>query len=147
MGVNPALADAVPLVGFWRMELHHADFLPDPDTKVAGSMHIDWIENGSALVMRQGDSEHPPTAIWIVGRDDSGPDYRVLYSDERGVSRIYNMSLADGRWKMWRTTPDFSQRFEAEIDPEGQTIRGRWMKSFDSGASWEHDFNIDYLRI
>jgi hypothetical protein len=47
---------------------------------------------------------------------------------------------------MWRDTPEFSQRFEAELDPDGRRISGRWQKSLDEGASWQHDFNVDYLR-
>jgi hypothetical protein len=47
---------------------------------------------------------------------------------------------------MWRDTPDFSQRFSAQIDPDGQVIRGRWEKSSDQGRTWQHDFNLDYIR-
>jgi len=44
------------------------------------------------------------------------------------------------------TPPDFSQRFEAHVDPDAGAIRGRWEKSTDEGATWEHDFNVDYIR-
>jgi hypothetical protein len=146
MSTNPALADLEPLVGHWRMELHNAAFLPDRQTRVAGPFEVDWIEDGAALVMRQGDSAHPPAATWIVGRDQREPDYLVLYADDRGVSRIYRMSFAESQWAMWRDTPEFSQRFTAHVDPDLRAIRGRWEKSTDQGATWEHDFNIDYLR-
>jgi hypothetical protein len=56
------------------------------------------------------------------------------------------MSLDGPTWRMWRDTPDFSQRFEARLDPDGAVVRGRWEKSTDQGAAWEHDFNIDYIR-
>ena len=59
MSINPALAGLQPSVGHWRMELYNAGFLPDRDTRVSGSIEIDWIEDGSALRMRQGDAEHP----------------------------------------------------------------------------------------
>ena len=52
MSINPALADLEPLVGRWRMELYDAPFLPGPDSRVTGSIEIDWIEAGSALRMR-----------------------------------------------------------------------------------------------
>lgn len=146
MAINPALADLQPLVGRWRMELYNAAFLPDRDTRVAGSLEVDWLEDGSALRMRQGDAEQPQAAVWIIGRDDNEPGYSVLYADNRGVSRIYRMSFEDGRWRMSRNTPEFSQRFEAQLLLDGGTIRGRWEKSADQGASWEHDFNVDYIR-
>ena len=146
MTINPALTDLQPLVGRWRMELYNAAFLPDPDTRSRGSIEIDWIEDGSALRMRQGDSEHPRAAVWIIGRDDSESVYSVLYADDRGVSRIYQMSLNIAHWQMWRDTPEFSQRFDARLDPDAGAIRGRWDKSTDQGATWEHDFNVDYIR-
>jgi hypothetical protein len=146
MTTNPALADAERLVGDFRMELHHASFLPEPDARIVGSVEIDWIEDGSAIVIRQGDSAHPPAATWIIGRDEGEPDYLVLYADDRGVSRVYYMTLEGDRWRMWRDTPAFSQRFSAQIEADGQVIRGRWEKSSDQGVTWEHDFNLDYVR-
>jgi hypothetical protein len=146
MSINPALADLEPLVGRWRMELYNAAFLPEHDARATGSIEIDWIEEGSALRMRQGDSENPAAAVWIIGRDDSQPGYWVLYADDRGVSRVYRMSLDDGRWQMWRDTSEFSQRFHAQVDPDARAIRGGWEKSADQGATWEHDFSIDYIR-
>lgn len=146
MRINPALVDLRPLVGRWRMELYNAAFLPDPDTRVSGAIEINWIEHASALRMRQGDPENPPAAVWIIGRDDSEAAYSVLYADDRGVSRIYRMSLDGARWQMWRDTPEFSQRFEAQLYPDTGAIRGRWEKSTDQGATWTHDFNVDYIR-
>lgn len=49
MSTNPALADLEVLVGHWRMELYNAAFLPDRDARVTGSLHIDWMDDGSAL--------------------------------------------------------------------------------------------------
>jgi len=43
----------------------------------------------------------------IIGRDESTEAYSVLYHGERGVCRIYQMSLADGIWKLWRDAPGF----------------------------------------
>lgn len=146
MRINPALADLEPLVGRWRMELYNAAFLPAPDARAAGSLEVNWIADGSALVMRQGESASPSNAVWIIGRDDSEPRYSVLYADDRGVSRVYRMSLEDADWQMWRDTPEFSQRFQAQLDPDARRIRGRWESSADQRATWEHDFNIDYIR-
>jgi hypothetical protein len=143
---NPALADIEPLVGSWRMELFAASFLPDPTARVTSALVIEWIEHGTAVVMRQGDGTHPPAATWIIGRDESDPYYQVLYADGRGVSRVYQMTLGDGHWTMSRTTPEFSQRFDAQVQPDGVKITGRWEKSTDGGTTWEHDFNVDYLR-
>ena len=145
MTSNPALADLQFLAGAWDMELSEASFLPGPDAKVHGSVTFEWIEQGAALVMRMGVAA-TPTAIWIIGRDDSEPGYHVLYADDRGVSRVYRMSFSGDTWRMWRDTPEFSQRFDAEVTAGRAQIDGSWQKSVDGGATWEHDFTVRYRR-
>jgi hypothetical protein len=145
MTANPALAELQFLAGTWDMELSEASFLPDPDAKALGSVTFEWLEQGAALVMRMGDAA-TPTATWIIGRDDSGPDYHVLYADDRGVSRVYRMSLSDGTWRLWRDTPEFSQRFNAQVSTDQAEISGCWQKSVDGGTTWDHDFKVRYIR-
>jgi hypothetical protein len=41
----------------------------------------------------------------------------MLYFDSRSVSRIYQMSLSAGVWKLWREAPSFAQRFEGTLLP------------------------------
>ena len=141
MTANPALAELHFLAGAWDMELSDASFLSDPDAKVPGSVAFEWIEQGAALLMRIGDA-----ATWIIGRDDSGPYYHVLYADDRGVSRVYRMSVSDGTWRMWRDNPEFAQQFSAQISADQAEISGSWQKSIDGGTTWEHDFNVRYSR-
>jgi hypothetical protein len=138
---HPALADLRFLVGAWSMELSGASFLPDPESVMNGSVTFDWIEHDAALVMRMGD-----IATWIIGRDDAEQDYHILYGDDRGVSRVYRMSLEGGVWRIWRHTAEFSQRFEAQVDIDRGVITGHWEKSHDAGVTWEHDFNVRYTR-
>jgi hypothetical protein len=145
MTLNPALAELQFLAGAWDMELSEASFLADADAKLPGSVNFEWIAQGAALVMRMGDVA-TPTATWIIGRDDSAPEYDVLYADDRGVSRVYRMSLSDGTWRMWRDTPEFSQRFIAQVSANQTEISGSWQKSVDGGTTWEHDFKVRYCR-
>ena len=95
--------------------------------------------------MRMGDSTSRPWAIWLISRDESLPNYQVFYYDDRQVSRIYEMSLANGVWKMWRESPGFWQRYEGQVSADGNTITAQWEKSKD-GSRWEHDFDIRYTR-
>jgi hypothetical protein len=145
MTINPALDELRFLAGGWDMEVSQASFLPDPDARLRGPAAFEWIEQGAALVMRMGGAG-TPTATWIIGRDDGGPDYQVLYADDRGVSRVYGMSFGAGAWRMWRDTPAFSQRFAAEVSADRTEIRGSWRKSADGGRTWEHDFAVRYTR-
>jgi hypothetical protein len=115
---NPALVDLEFLSGEWDMELSNAPFLPSRDDTAHAHVTFEWIEDGALLVMRQSEqSGNPPSARWAIGRDESGPDYKVLYSDDRGVSRVYEMSFSEGLWQLWRNTPGFSQRFERPSQP------------------------------
>jgi hypothetical protein len=70
----------------------------------------------------------------------------MLYFDSRAVSRIYQMSLSDGVWKLWREAPSFSQRFTGTFSDDGRIIRDRWEKSTD-GSQWEHDFDLTYTKV
>jgi hypothetical protein len=138
---NPTLKQLDILVGDWEMELSQTSFLSHPSDTVKGQVSFEWVENGAFLRMRMGDN-----ALWLISRDDSQPDYRVFYYDARRVSRIYEMSFSEQRWKMWRNSANFSQRYEGTISSDGDTITARWEKSGD-GLNWEHDFNVTYTRI
>jgi hypothetical protein len=67
----------------------------------------------------------------------------MLYFDSRGVSRIYQMSLTDREWRLWRDFPTFSQRFHGSISEDAAAIHATWEKSTD-GSHWEHDFDLLY---
>jgi hypothetical protein len=134
---NPALKNLALLVGKWNVELA---FPQDPSDVKRGQVAFEWLEGGAFVVEHFGDS------TWIIGPDDSTETYCTLYHDGRGVSRVYQMTLKDGVWKLWRNTPDFSQRFTGEFSNDGNTITADWEKSKD-GAHWEHDFKLTYTRI
>jgi hypothetical protein len=80
-----------------------------------------------------------------VGSDDSAAEYFMLYFDERGVSRKYEMTLCDHTWKWWRNAPGFSQRFTGTFADDG-TIVGKAELSKD-GSSWERDLELTYTRV
>lgn len=144
---NPALASLEGLVGEWEMELSNASFLPRPSDTIKGLVSFEWVQDGAFLMMRMGDRPPgPPSARWLISRDESVPDYTVFYYDLRSVSRVYEMSFSEGVWKMWRNAPGFCQRYEGIVSKDGKTITARWEKSGD-GAQWEHDFDVTYTRI
>ena len=144
---NPALEHLEILVGDWDMELSNASFLPDPSDTVTGHASVEWLESGAFLVMYMG-NKYPsvPDAIWLISRDELTINYTVLYYDSRTVSRVYEMSFSDGVWKMWRNSPDFSQRFEGKLSDDGNIITAHWDISSD-GSTWEHDFDVTYTKV
>ncbi len=145
--LNPALNDLEILVGDWTMELSNASFLPSSSDTVMGHVSFEWLEGGAFLVMYMGNKPPgTPDAIWLISRDESTPTYLVLYYDTRKVSRVYEMGFSDGTWKMWRNSPDFSQRFEGNFSDDGNTITAHWEKS-SNGSTWEHDFDLTYTKV
>ena len=136
---SPTLQGLEILLGTWEMEVPR---FPG----VRGKATFAWPAEGAFLVHHsEVDHDAAPNAIMIIGGDQSDETYCVLYSDARGISRIYHMSLGAGVWKMWRDAPDFYQRFTGTFSDDGGTIRGYWESSAD-GSTWEHDFDLTYTK-
>lgn len=149
---NPVLERLDALVGEWETAM-----TIDGRTLTGGRATFEWLEDGAFLVYRgeaEDMSEAPPEivehlpfpTVSIIGLDDSSEQFTMLYADARGVFRVYQMSLSDGVWKLWRDAPGFSQRFTGTIGDDGDTITGYWEMSED-GAEWEHDFDLTYTKV
>lgn len=131
------------LIGVWTMVGTHP-YLP---SAVHGHSSFEWLREGALLVWHF-DWEHGqgiPSAFSVIGHDDVVEPCSMLYTDERGVARIYQMSLADGVWKMWRESPDFSQRMTGTFSDDGKTITCDGELSRD-GSIWEPDLSVTYTK-
>jgi hypothetical protein len=140
---NPALSPFGVLVGRWRTIGSHP-MLPGP---LNGITEFDWIEGGAFLRMLSSiDEPGVPSGVAIFGSDDATGEFFMVYFDERGVSRKYEMSLRDNVWRWWRNVPNFSQRYVATIAEDGNSIIGKGELSRDN-VTWEPDLNLTYTRI
>jgi hypothetical protein len=131
------------LVGEWKMVGTH----PALPGTVQGHSSFKWLAEG-VLLLWHFDWEPGgglPTALSVIGHDDSVETCSMLYSDERGVCRIYQMSFSGGVWKMWRNAPGFSQRMTATVSSDGNTITWHGEVSGD-GFTWEQDLEVTYTR-
>lgn len=139
---NP-LTQFETLVGEWTMVGTHPAFA----APAHGRSSFTWLKEG-ALLLWHFDWERPgpPSALSVIGHDDSLDTCSMLYADERGVARIYQMSLAGGEWTMWRDSPGFSQRVKGEFGEDGNTIVARGGLSRD-GSHWEQDLDVTYTRV
>ena len=141
---NPALKPFSVLIGNWNTTGTHALI---PDTILHGRTSFEWLEGGAFLVMRtEIDEPSIPSGIAIIGSDDSTNEYFMLYFDERGVSRKFEVTLRDNVWKWWRNVPGFSQRYQGTIVDAGNTIIGKGELSKD-GSTWEKDLDLTYKRV
>ncbi|QYJ15579.1 hypothetical protein Rxycam_01403 [Rubrobacter xylanophilus DSM 9941] len=132
------------LVGEWTLEAKPPDGPPWPGEARAT---IEWHDSGAHLVQRSTtDVLGVPDSVSIMGCDAANGTYFQLYSDERGVCRVYEMSIGGGEWRLWREGAPFPQRFIATISDDGETISGRWEKAPD-GRTWETDFHVTYRKV
>jgi hypothetical protein len=136
------------LVGTWEFEP-----IVEGQSMGRGRATFDWIEDGAFVLERSnatwtdpGWVENAPRSTRaVIGFDDSTGEVVQLYSDDRGVFRIYRGTLTDDAWRLERAAPDFHQRFVGDFRDDGRTIDGRWESSTD-GMAWELDFPITYRR-
>ncbi len=131
------------LIGEWTTVGTH----PQLPSAVHGHSSFAWLRDGMLLAwhFNWDRGQQVPSAYNIIGHDDAVEACTMLYTDERGVARIYQMSLADGVWKMWRESPGFSQRMTGTFSDEGSTIICQGELSRD-GSTWEPDLNVTYTR-
>jgi hypothetical protein len=140
---NPALESLSALIGRWNTIGTHPLV---PGTTFHGRTSFDWMENGAFLIMRSEiDEPEIPSAIAIFGTDDATGECFMLYFDERGVSRKYEVIVRDNVWKWWRDDPKFSQRMTGTIAADGRTMTCRGEMSRE-GAAWEPDLELTFTR-
>ncbi len=142
---NPALEALSVLVGEWTTTGSHP--LMEGVT-LHGHVSFEWIEGGAFLLQRS-EIEEPrvPSSLTLISRDDHEAGFSMLYFDERGVSRIYQMTLGDNVWRFWRNVPGFSQRFTGTFADGGATIVGVGEMLEDDGKGWKGDLELTYRKI
>jgi hypothetical protein len=139
-----ALRALEPLVGEWTVEAKGPDGLPWPGQ---GRASFQWHPSGAHLVQRITiDVPGAPDSTSIIGCDAVSGTFVQLYSDERGVCRIYSMRMDGSEWILQRDGDPFPQRFVGRISDDARAISGRWEKAED-GADFAIDFYLTYRKI
>jgi hypothetical protein len=132
------------LVGEWTLEATWANGERWPG---GGRVTFEWHPSGAHLVERgSADLPEAPDNTSIIGCDGAKGTFFQLYSDERGVCRVYEMSIGEGEWKLWRDGEPFAQRFRATISADGSTMTGRW-EIAEGSADFVTDFDLVYRRV
>jgi hypothetical protein len=111
----------------------------------AGRAVFERLEEGGFVAQRSYAPDPAPDAVWIIGADDSAEARTVLYHDSRGVARVYQTTLVDGVWRVWRDAPGFAQRYTGRLSADGRTIAGAWELARDN-ATWAKDFDLNYTK-
>lgn len=141
---NPALEPFGILIGEWRTTGTHPLL---PGVTVHGRATFEWLEGGAFLLTRS-EIDHPqfPAGVSVFGSDDSSGERFMLYFDQRGVSRKYDVSIEGNVLTWWRDDPALSQRFTVTVADDGDEIvaEGRMSRN---GSPWEDDLRIVYTRV
>jgi hypothetical protein len=144
LGPNPALRPFEVLIGEWRTTGTHPLM---PGTTYHGRTAFTWHEGGAFLLMRsEMDQSEIPNGVAIFGSDDAAGTFVMVYFDERGVSRKYDVTLTGNQLTWMRDEAGFAQRNTLVIDPDGSRMVGIGEMSRADGA-WEGDLSLTYNRI
>jgi hypothetical protein len=132
------------LVGEWTLEAIGPDGEPWPGQ---GRATFEWDESGAHLTER-ATNDHPdaPDVSNVIGCDAGNGTYVQLYSDNRGICRVYEMAIDESQWKLWRQGDPFDQRFTGTFSEDGNTINGRWERA-DAGSEYTTDFDLIYRKV
>jgi hypothetical protein len=154
--MNPAIAASLqsmdelePFIGEWAMAatFPNAPTMEDPGARAT----FEWMPGRQFLIQRWQAPDPAPDGIAVIGLDRGRDTLLQHYFDERGVARLYEMSFADGFWRLERNLPDFSpldfsQRYVGRFSEDQRMIRGSWEICHD-GTTWEHDFELTYTKV
>lgn len=133
-----------PLVGDWDLEVKGPDGTPWTG---GGRSTFRWHPSKAHLVQdTKIDAPDAPSSTSIIGCDAANRTFAQLYSDDRGVCRIYSMTIDARTWTLEREGEPFAQRFVARIDEDGHAIHGQWEKAED-GTEFVVDFYLTYRRV
>lgn len=142
---NNVLKIFEPWIGVWKTVGSHGMI---PNTTLHGSTKFSWHESGAFILVKSMIEEEVgiPAGVAIISSDDKLGSFGMNYYDERGVSRIYNVSIEGNVLKWWRDAPEFSQRNTLTISEDKMTIVGEGEIS-KTGSNWERDLDLTYSKV
>jgi len=143
--LNAATEVLEPLIGVWDTVGSHGLI---PGKTLHGRTSFAWDESGWFLRMSSSIREDVgiPAGVAMIGSDDQLGTYVMIYYDQRGVSRLYQVSMQGDVLRWWREAPELSQRYSLTISRDGRTMAGKGELSKD-GSTWEKDLDLTYTRV
>jgi hypothetical protein len=145
-GAPGAMERLTPLIGEWKVETSFA-----PPGTVRARTTFEWALDGQFILQRAEVELPVPQGLMVIAYAPETGAFTQHYFDSRGVVRLYAMTFDGRAWTLERTSADFTpldfeQRFTSEFSDDGATIRGRWEKRPPGASTWEHDFDLSYVR-
>jgi hypothetical protein len=142
-----------PLVGEWSLAIvlpgqERPAELPD----IGARNTWEWMGDSGLLVQRWSvPVDEAPDGLAVIGWDEGRATFLQHYFDDRGVVRVYELTLVDSVLTLERTRADFSplhfsQRYVGTLTDDGRRIDGAWFIAHDH-ETWEKDFDLVYTRV
>ena len=141
---NPALRPLAFLIGEWRTTGSHPQM---PGQSLTGRASFSWHEGGAFLISHtEVDAPHFPDGVAIIGSDDVAGTFWMIYFDQRGVSRHFEVTVGEGTVSWRRIDPRFSQTTTISVRDGGDTLVSEGRMSKDGGP-WTEDLSQVYTRV
>lgn len=140
---NAALSVFEFLIGEWRTTGTHPLIR---GKALRGRTSFAWAEGGAFLIMHSEiDEPEIPSGVALIGSDDGADSYLMIYFDERGVSRHYQVTINDEEMIWQRDDAKLAQRMTFTQEEGGSKLICKGRMSRD-GADWEDDLQLTYER-
>lgn len=86
-----------------------------------------------------------PQGVAIFGSDDNA-SIVLIYFDQRGVSRHYQVSINGSEMRWRRDDPKISQRMSFIVSADGKVIEQVGQMS-EGGGPWQDDLTLTYHAV
>ena len=117
-----------------------------PRVALAGRTAFDWHHGGAFIMMRsEVDDPRFPDGVAIIGSDDGAGSFALSYFDERGVSRLFALTIGAGEVTWRRDDPVLAQCVTVRALAGGDELisTGRMSKN---GGDWTDDLSQHFRR-
>ncbi len=148
-------------VGDWNVAITNQRWVEDKTATTNGTAKGEWLGDAFVQVRLwfEGDGDEvfgatargdladvgEPAMHFVFGRSDARDRFIALSHDERGVLRVFDLTLDGESWMLHRGDPDFHQRLIGRV--EGNRIVAHPDMSEDEGATWIKDFDMTFTRV
>jgi hypothetical protein len=119
--------------------------IPNPALKPLEFLVGEWRTTGAFLIMRsEVDEPRFPDGVAIIGSSDIAGTFAMIYFDERGTSRIFQVSVGDRTVTWRRDDPDFSQSLTITAEGGDRLVSQGRMTTKD--GIWTDDLSQLFTR-
>lgn len=139
---NPSLKPLEFLIGKWRTVGAHPQV---PGKRLLGRTSFEPHEGGAFIIMRsEVDEPGFPDGVAIIGSDGAAGRFSMIYFDERGISRIMDVTIGQDTVTWRHDDSEFAQRLT--ITKEGNRLVSKGLMS-EKGGPWKDDLSQVFERM